>query len=57
LQQGAEQGCALVILDGSLFDWDRLDETTTSDEGAAIDAAASRRTPGELVNLDAAFGQ
>jgi len=36
LQQGAEQGCAFVILDGSLFDWDRLDESTSSDGSVAL---------------------
>src|SRR3954452_3955714 len=38
LQQVADQGWAFVILDGKLFDCDRVSETTTSVKGAAIDA-------------------
>lgn len=38
LQQVADEGWAYVILDGKLFDCDRLSETTTSVKGAAIDA-------------------
>jgi hypothetical protein len=38
LRQVAEDGWAFVILDGKLFDCDRLAETTTSVKGEAIDA-------------------
>jgi hypothetical protein len=38
LQQAADEGWAFVILDGKLFDCDRLTETTTSVKGVAIDA-------------------
>jgi hypothetical protein len=38
LQQVAEDGWAFVILDGKLFDCDRLTETTTSVKGEPIDA-------------------
>ena len=38
LQQVADDGWAFVILDGKLFDCDRLTETTLSVKGEAIDA-------------------
>jgi hypothetical protein len=38
LQQVADDGWAFVILDGKLFDCDRLTETTTSVKGKSIDA-------------------
>lgn len=38
LRRAAEDGWAFVILDGKLFDCDRLAETTTSVKGKAIDA-------------------
>ena len=38
LQQVADDGWAFVILDGKLFDCDRLAETTTSVKGETIDA-------------------
>src|ERR1700760_477039 len=38
LRRAAEQGWAFVILDGKLFDCDRLTETTTSVNGETIDA-------------------
>ncbi len=38
LRRAAEQGWAFVILDGKLFDCDRLAETTTSVKGETIDA-------------------
>src|SRR3954465_11661572 len=38
LQRVADDGGAFVILDGKLFDGDRLTETTTSVQGETIDA-------------------
>ncbi|MDI6105994.1 transposase family protein [Actinoplanes sp. NEAU-A12] len=38
LRRAADDGWAFVILDGKLFDSDRLAETTTSVKGKAIDA-------------------
>jgi hypothetical protein len=38
LRRAADDGWAFVIIDGKLFDSDRLDETTTSVKGATIDA-------------------
>jgi hypothetical protein len=38
LQRAADDGWAFVILDGKLFDSDRLAETTTSVKGESIDA-------------------
>src|SRR4051794_26451762 len=38
LQRAADDGWAFVILDGKLFDCDRLAETTTSVNGEPIDA-------------------
>ena len=38
LRRAAEDGWTFVILDGKLFDCDRLAETTTSVKGKAIDA-------------------
>jgi hypothetical protein len=38
LRRAANDGWAFVIIDGKLFDSDRLDETSLSVKGAAIDA-------------------
>ena len=38
LRRAADEGWAFVIIDGKLFDSDRLDETTLSVKGATIDA-------------------